>query len=38
VDLKRVRVMNIRLGDLKEGAYREVAGQELKELQEQLKG
>lgn len=38
MDLKRVRVMNIRLGDLKEGAYREIAGQELKELQEQLKG
>ncbi len=37
VDLKRVRIMNIRLGDLKEGAYRKVTQQEWQELQEQLK-
>lgn len=38
VDLKRVRIMNIRLGDLKEGAYRKVTQQEWQELQEQLEG
>lgn len=37
VDLKRVRIMNIRLGDLKEGAYRKVTQGEWKELQEQIK-
>lgn len=37
VDLKRVRIMNIRLGDLKEGAYRKVTQQEWQELQEKLK-
>lgn len=37
VDLKRVRIMNIRLGDLKEGAYRKVTQQEWQELQDQLK-
>lgn len=37
VDLKRVRIMNIRLGDLKEGAYRKVTQEEWKELQEQIK-
>ncbi|MCI8484582.1 MAG: pseudouridine synthase [Lachnospiraceae bacterium] len=36
VDLKRVRIMNILLGDLKEGAYREVKKEEWKELQRQL--
>ncbi|MBR1852208.1 MAG: pseudouridine synthase, partial [Lachnospiraceae bacterium] len=30
--LKRVRVMNILLGDLNPGAYRELSGQELAEL------
>ena len=35
--LKRIRVMNIELGDLPEGQYREVRGEELKEL-EQLIG
>ncbi len=34
VDLKRVRIMNIMLGDLKEGAYRAVTGEEWKALQE----
>ncbi len=34
VDLKRVRIMNIRLGDLKEGAYRAVTGEEWEKLQE----
>lgn len=37
VDLKRVRIMNILLGDLKEGAYRKVTQEEWKELQEQIK-
>lgn len=37
VDLKRVRIMNIRLGDLKEGAYRKVTQEEWQELQEQIK-
>lgn len=37
MDLKRVRIMNIRLGDLKEGAYREVTSEEWKELKEQIK-
>ena len=32
VDLKRVRVMNIRLGRLKSGTYRRIAGTELEEL------
>lgn len=36
MDLKRVRVLNIRLGNLKEGAYRRVEGQELEELLAQL--
>ena len=36
MDLKRVRIMNIRLGDLKEGAYRRVEGKELEELLAQL--
>ena len=36
MDLKRVRIMNIRLGDLKEGAYRKVEGKELEELLAQL--
>ncbi len=35
--LKRVRVMNIRLGDLKPGEYREIRGAELKTLQALLK-
>lgn len=38
VDLKRVRIMNIRLGDLKEGTYRKVSGQEFEELKVQLEG
>ena len=36
--LERVRVMNIELGNLKSGEYREVTGRELDELYEQLKG
>ena len=32
VTLKRIRIMNILLGDLKEGEYRKVEGRELKEL------
>lgn len=38
MDLKRVRIMNIRLGDLKEGEYRKVTREEWRKLQEQLKG
>ena len=37
MDLKRVRIMNICLGDLKEGAYRKVTEEEWKALQEQIK-
>ena len=29
LDLARVRIMNIKLGDAKEGAYRDIAGEEL---------
>lgn len=38
VFLKRTRVMNIRLGDLKPGEYREIQGEELKVLHRLLKG
>lgn len=37
LDLKRVRIMNIQLGDLKEGACRELESWEWKELKEQVK-
>ena len=37
VDLKRVRIMNIRLGNLKEGSYRKVTDQEWRELEELIK-
>ena len=33
VELQRVRIMNIELGDLKEGGYRDVTEEEYKELQ-----
>lgn len=36
-DLVRVRIMNIRLGSLKEGAYRKLTDEELEELYEMLK-
>lgn len=36
VKLKRVRVMNIHLGNLKEGAYRELTPKELHQLKEEL--
>lgn len=36
IDLVRVRVMNIRLGSLKEGQYRKVTDEELEELYEML--
>ena len=32
VTLKRIRIMNIQLGDLKEGKWREIKGRELREL------
>ena len=35
-DLVRMRVMNIRLGSLKEGQYRKVTDEELEELYEML--
>ena len=38
ITLKRVRVMNIHLGDLKEGTWREITGKELAELKNALKG
>lgn len=37
VDLKRVRIMNIKLGDLKIGEYRKVTEEEWQELQKQIK-
>lgn len=37
VSLKRVRVMNIVLGELKPGEYRQIQGDELTAFQEQLK-
>lgn len=36
VELNRVRIMNIRLGKLKEGTYRKIAGKELEELKRLL--
>lgn len=36
VALKRIRVMNIKLGDLKRGEYRDVTEQEMKELMQLL--
>lgn len=37
MNLKRVRIMNIRLGDLKRGEYRELTDEELSELKRMLK-
>ncbi len=37
VTLKRIRIMNIRLGDLKVGEYRDLTAEEWTELQEGLK-
>ena len=36
LELKRLRIMNIKLGDLKEGAYREIVGEELAELKKSI--
>lgn len=36
VDLKRIRIMNIKLGNIKEGGYREIKDLELKEFLQQL--
>ena len=36
VNLKRVRIMNIKLGNLKEGAYRKITPEEWTELRAQL--
>lgn len=36
-DLVRIRIMNIRLGSLKEGVYRKLTDEELEELYEMLK-
>ena len=36
-DLVRIRIMNIRLGSLKEGAYRKLTDEEMEELYEMLK-
>ena len=38
IRLRRVRIMNIRLGDLPSGQYRELTHQELEELKKQLAG
>ena len=38
LELKRIRIMNIELGDLKTGRYREVTGRELEQLEEMLQG
>lgn len=35
-DIKRVRIMNIKLGNMKEGSHRVIAGDELKEFLESL--
>jgi 23S rRNA pseudouridine2604 synthase len=35
-NLKRIRVVNIRLGDLTEGRYRDITKKERAELYEQL--
>ncbi len=37
LDLKRIRIMNIQLGNLKEGCYREITKEEWEELKEQIK-
>ena len=37
VDLKRTRIMNIQLGDLKEGTYRKISQEEWKVLRELIK-
>ena len=36
--LKRMRVMNVELGDLKPGAYRELSKREYHQMKEALKG
>ena len=36
--LKRIRVMNIKLGNLKPGAYRELTKEEIKELYRMIEG
>ncbi len=35
-ELRRIRIMNIRLGDLPEGAYRKVEGEELSALEREI--
>lgn len=37
VELKRVRIMNLKLGDLKPGTYREITPEELAELKRQIR-
>ncbi len=37
VELKRVRIMNLELGDLKPGTYREITPQELAELKKMIR-
>lgn len=37
VELKRVRIMNLKLGDLQPGTYREITAQELAELKKQIR-
>lgn len=38
VELKRIRIMNIQLGTLTPGTYREIQGEELKQLKRMLPG
>jgi 23S rRNA pseudouridine2604 synthase len=38
VTLKRVRIMNIELGDLKEDTYRDVTAEELATLTKSIEG
>ncbi len=38
VTLKRIRIMNILLGDLPEGSWRQIEGKELEQLENALKG
>lgn len=37
VKLQRVRIMNLKLGDLKEGTYRKITAAELEELEKELR-
>lgn len=36
LELKRLRIMNIKIGELKEGSYREIVGEELADLKKSI--